>query len=180
MITAEQQKSAIKTAAEYLRKANIIITPQEEASIEITDFGLSEFETTGLSLLMYVNTARVCAKELMMTPGQTCPEHRHPDFEGRQGKEETFRCRYGLVYLYVEGDAESSPSTQSPCAPDGSYTAMREIILRPGEQYTLLPNTKHWFKSGTEGAVVSEFSTNSRDEYDVFSDKRISRFADII
>jgi D-lyxose ketol-isomerase len=48
-------------------------------------------------------------------------------------------------------------------------------VLRPGEQYTIFPNTLHWFQGGDEGAVVSEFSTTSRDESDVFSDARIDR-----
>jgi D-lyxose ketol-isomerase len=49
------------------------------------------------------------------------------------------------------------------------------VILKPGEQYTLAPNTKHWFQAGPEGAVVSEFSTRSTDENDIFSDPRIVR-----
>ena len=38
-----------------------------------------------------------------------------------------------------------------------------------------MPGTKHWFQSGPEGAVISEFSTKSTDETDVFTDKRIVR-----
>jgi D-lyxose ketol-isomerase len=49
------------------------------------------------------------------------------------------------------------------------------VILKPGEQYTLAPNTKHWFQAGPEGAVASEFSTRSTDENDIFSDPRIVR-----
>jgi len=50
-----------------------------------------------------------------------------------------------------------------------------EIELRPGEQHTIPPNTLHWFQAGDEGAVVSEFSTMSMDEIDVFTDGRIAR-----
>ena len=42
-------------------------------------------------------------------------------------------------------------------------------------QYTIMPNTLHWFCGGDEGAVVSEFSTTSTDETDVFTDKNIVR-----
>jgi D-lyxose ketol-isomerase len=52
-------------------------------------------------LLVYVNTDRYCAKELVLYPGQVCPEHRHPSFEGTPGKEETFRCRLGAVDLCI-------------------------------------------------------------------------------
>jgi D-lyxose ketol-isomerase len=48
-------------------------------------------------------------------------------------------------------------------------------VLRPGEQFTVPPNTRHWFQAGPDGAVVSEFSTQSRDDLDVFTDPEISR-----
>ena len=47
--------------------------------------------------------------------------------------------------------------------------------MNPGEQHTIAPDTLHWFQAGEEGAVVSEFSTHSSDEDDVFSDPRIQR-----
>jgi D-lyxose ketol-isomerase len=53
------------------------------------------------------------------------------------------------------------------------------VILKPGDQYTLPPNTLHWFQAGPEGAVVSEFSTRSRDDADIFSDARIQRAPEV-
>jgi D-lyxose ketol-isomerase len=50
-----------------------------------------------------------------------------------------------------------------------------EISLNPGEQYTIPPDTLHWFQAGDLGAIVSEFSSTSRDESDVFTDPRIRR-----
>ena len=35
--------------------------------------------------------------------------------------------------------------------------------------------TLHWFEAGDEGAIVSEFSTQSRDDADVFTDPRVVR-----
>jgi len=142
-------------AAAMLAAAGIVLTPAERESIEIVDFGLGRFEEIGLAVLVYVNTERVCAKELVLLPGQTCPEHRHPPVDGDPGKEETFRCRTGLVHLHVAGHDE--------------------ITLEPGDQFTIEPDTLHWFQAGPEGAVVSEFSTRSRDESDVFTDPRIVR-----
>jgi D-lyxose ketol-isomerase len=175
MISKEKKREIIEKSLEYFKKANIVLTDKEKESIETADFGLGEIEKTGLEILVYVNTDRVCAKELAMLPSQTCPEHRHPNIGGEPGKEETFRCRYGKVYLYVEGEETKNRKADPPDAPKGSYTVFHEIALSPGEQYTLYPDTKHWFKSGEEGAVVSEFSTKSRDESDIFTDKRIIR-----
>lgn len=164
--------TVIAQALDYYKKAGIVLTPQEEACIEVADFGLNDQEHTGLQLLTYVNTDRVCAKEMVLFPGQTCPEHYHPGVNGQPGKEETFRCRWGSVYLYLEGDPAPNPHGAPP---EGVYTVFREVALHPGEQYTLYPDTLHWFQAGEEGAVISEFSTHSTDENDVFSDSSIIR-----
>ena len=58
-------------------------------------------------------------------------------------------------------------------------TVWKEVVLRPGGQYTLPPNTKHWFQAGDKGCVVSEFSSTSIDETDVFTDPRVQRIPQI-
>jgi D-lyxose ketol-isomerase len=50
-----------------------------------------------------------------------------------------------------------------------------DIRLGPGDQHTIPPDMLHWFQAGPEGAVVSEFSSTSRDELDVFTDPAIRR-----
>jgi D-lyxose ketol-isomerase len=173
-------KSAIikqlqERSMEMLSRAGIVITPAELESMELADLGLGEFERTGLAIVVYVNTERYCAKELVMLPGQTCPEHRHPAVGGASGKMETFRCRWGKVWLYVEGEPCAAPAATPPPGSEPYYTVFHEIELNPGEQYTVPPDTLHWFQAGSEGAVVSEFSSTSRDENDVFTDPRIKR-----
>ncbi|MBE6689385.1 MAG: D-lyxose/D-mannose family sugar isomerase [Ruminococcaceae bacterium] len=159
------------SAKEYYKKAGIVIRKDEE--IEVADFGLDNSEKIGLQLCVYINTDRVCAKEMVLLPHQTCPEHKHVKTDGKEGKEETFRCRYGKVYLYVEGDGKKEDI--NAVLPDTPTTVYHEIILTSGEQYTIMPETLHWFQSGKEGAVISEFSTTSTDETDVFTDRKIKR-----
>ncbi|MBW3667888.1 MAG: D-lyxose/D-mannose family sugar isomerase [Actinobacteria bacterium] len=154
-----------------LDAAGVVLTPDEQRSLEVADCGLSQLDRIGVQILTYVNTERVCAKELVLFPHQTCPEHRHPPFGGAPGKEETFRCRAGTVYLYTEGP----PTPEPQCRPDGVFTVWHEIVLRPGDQHTIPPDTLHWFQAGPEGAVITEFSTQSRDDLDVFSDPAIRR-----
>jgi D-lyxose ketol-isomerase len=173
MLTQAEQDAARKRAAAVLADAGIALTEAETDGIEVADFGLSQLDQTGLEVVVYVNTPRVCAKELVMFPRQLCPEHRHPPFDGTPGKEETFRCRAGVVYLYTEGERAPQPAARPP--QDGVFTVWHEIVLRPGEQHTIAPDTLHWFQAGDEGAVVSEFSTESRDDLDVFTDPRIRR-----
>jgi D-lyxose ketol-isomerase len=175
MITRAQEHAARARAVEYLQRARVAITPQEAERIEVADLGLGELEVTGVQILVYVNTERVCAKELILFPRQTNPEHWHPPVDEDPGKEETFRCRWGTLYLYVEGEPTPAPKARPPRGREGTYTSWHEIVLQPGDQYTLPPNTKHWFQAGDEGAVVSEFSTRSRDELDQFTDPTLQR-----
>lgn len=175
MLTHAQAEQARRRATTMLRDNGIVLTPQEEATIEIADFGLDDLEHQGLELVTYVNNDRYCAKELVVFPRQTCPQHRHPAVNGRPGKQETFRCRHGLVYLYVDGEATPKPACSPPRGSEEAYTVRHEIRLEPGEQYTIPPDTWHWFQAGDEGAVVSEFSSTSTDEADVFLDQRIVR-----
>ena len=134
------------------------VTDAEREAIEVADFGLGQLPEIGLLLLVYVNTDRYCAKELVLFPHQTCPEHRHPPFDGTPGKEETFRVRRGSVRLRVGED---------------------ELELGPGDQYTIPPDTLHRFQAGPDGAVVSEFSSTSRDDLDVFTDPAITRTPEV-
>jgi D-lyxose ketol-isomerase len=154
VISQEEQRRARAYAAEQLGLAGIVVRDDELDRIEVADFGLGRLAEVGLQVLVYVNTERYCAKELVLLPGQLCPEHRHPPFDGTPGKEETFRCRSGSVELVVAGE---------------------RIALRPGDQVTIPPDTLHWFQAGEGGAVVTEFSSTSRDDLDVFTDPRIVR-----
>jgi D-lyxose ketol-isomerase len=154
MIAREEHDAAQHYAVEQLAAAGIVLSAAERAGIEVADFGLGRLRELGLLVHVYVNTDRYCAKELVLFPRQMCPEHRHPPFDGTPGKEETFRCRRGTVHLWI---------------------GERELVLEPGAQHTIPPDTLHWFQAGGEGAVISEFSSPSRDELDVFTDPRIVR-----
>ena len=154
MISREEERAAQAYAAEQLRAAGVALSDEEAGRIEVADFGLGRLSEVGLQLVVYVNSDRYCAKELVLSPNQLCPEHRHPPFEGTPGKEETFRCRRGSVDLVVAGEL---------------------VALRPGDQFTIPPDTLHSFQAGPEGAVVSEFSSPSRDDLDVFTDPGIVR-----
>lgn len=179
-ITQAERAQWQTKAKAYLDRAGLIITPQELADMEIADMGYADFENIGLAVVVYINTARVCAKELILLPNQTCPEHLHPPVGGEAGKEETFRCRYGEVYLYVSGEPTPNPKGRVPNGHEDVFTVWHEIVLKAGEQYTIYPETWHWFQAGPEGAVVSEFSTRSTDENDIFRDPRIKRIPDIV
>ena len=175
MVSVEKCNEIRKKVIGIFEKNKIALTDSEKENIEVADFGLGDVENIGLQIVTYINTDRVCAKELIMFPGQTCPEHRHPEVDGKLGKEETFRCRAGVVYLYVPGEPAAKPSCKAPAGMEKYCTVWHEIELKPGDQYTLMPDTLHWFQAGKDGAIVSEFSTKSTDESDIFTDPNIVR-----
>ncbi|MBQ7525723.1 MAG: D-lyxose/D-mannose family sugar isomerase [Abditibacteriota bacterium] len=177
MIKRSQVKQIQAKVAEKFAAAGIAITPEEAANIEVAEFGLGQVETIGLQLLVYVNNDRYCAKEMVLFPGQSCPEHIHPSVNGKPGKRETFRCRQGEVYLYINGEpTENIKAT----VPNEYFQVRHEIVLHPGEQATMEPGTLHWFQAGPEGAIVSEFSSTSSDETDIFTDPNIKRIPEIV
>lgn len=177
-----QYKEYQEKTYEVLSKAGIILTDKEKENIEVADFGLNNLKEIGLQLITYINTNKVCAKEMVLFPYQTCPQHKHisgVDNNNKQfeGKEETFRVRKGTCYLYVSG--EGNINSIKAKIPNTDVNVFKEIILHEGEQYTIYPNTWHWFQAGDECAIISEFSTTSRDEYDIFLDKNIVRIPNI-
>lgn len=181
MITKKEYEEAVKYTLKVLEEAGIKLTGKEKENVEVADLGLGMVEKVGIQIITYVNTEKCCAKEMVLRPFQTCPEHIHLDGVENgvpyEGKEETFRVRRGVCYLYVEG--EGRVENIHARLPETPVTVFHEIILNEGEQYTLPPKTRHWFQAGEEGAIISEFSTKSRDESDVFEDKRIVRIPQI-
>lgn len=179
-IKRSEVREAQQRTAEMFDTAHIVLTAEERENIEVASFGLANLQEQGLELVTYINTDRYCAKDLVLFPRQTCPEHLHPPVDGMEGKLETFRCRFGSVFLYVEGEATPNIEAVIPYGSEPYYTVFHEIKLSPGEQYTIPPGTKHWFQGGPEGAIVSEFSSTSRDEYDIFTDPSIVRVPVVI
>ena len=179
MITKKEWLKARDLEVEMLAKAQIALTQEELARFEIADFGLGRLYEIGLEINTYVNTDRVCAKEIILFPWQICPEHMHPTVDGQPGKEETFRCRWGEVHLYVPGEPGEQDDFKLPADRAAYFTVKHHIVLHPGEQFTLYPGTYHWFQGGPEGAIVSEFSTHSTDEFDIFTDPAITRAPEV-
>ena len=178
-ISKQTYQAARERAITLFERAGIAITDAEKDNIEVADFGLGRLDEVGVELVIYINTDRVCAKEVILFPQQICPEHRHPAQPGLEGKEETFRCRWGTVYLYTEGPATPQPQGKVPTDRAPYFTVWNEIVLQPGDQFTVTPNKLHWFQAGPEGAVLSEFSTPSTDEVDVFTDPEVKRIPEV-
>ena len=175
MISREDYIAAQKRAAELLAKTGITLNFTELKTIAVADFGLSDLEHTGGQILTLVDTPEIAVKLIAMFPGQVLPEHRHPPLGDYPGKAETLRCEWGTLLLNIEGSPCPVPEGHPPADRIHTYTVWHEILLNPGEQITLAPNTLHWFQGGSEGAVVWSFSSRAVDIEDVFTDNDIKR-----
>lgn len=155
-------------------KAGIFLTEEEKTQVWHWDFYTGS-EAVGLSCVTYFKTARCCARELALLPRRFTPEHKHPPVHGKPGREKTLRCRWGMVYLYVEGEKTEDMHSSIPEDMKANFTALKEIALEQGQQYTLPPDTLSWLQAGEQGCVLSEFSTEAMDSYDVYTDPAIMR-----
>jgi len=175
MITRAQCESARHRAVGLLRQAGVVAREDELERIEVVDLGLGELEQTGLQILTLVNTCEVGVKVLVLFPNQVFSQHRHPPLGDYAGKEETFRCQWGELYVYMPGEPTPAPKAHPPEHRKHTYTVWQEMILRPGGQVMSPPNTSHWFQAGPEGAVVWSFSSRATDVQDVFTDRDVRR-----
>ena len=179
MINRSDVRIAQAYSWELFRKAGVPVREDERDNIEIVDFDLNHFQTEGMHLLSLVATDRYVAKVLALSPRQTEPEHWHPPYGDDPGKQETVRVAFGTLYFYLPGEAELA-ADRIPEGKESVYTCRREIIMKPGDQLTMKPGEKHWFRAGSEGAVIYTFSSTARDILDGFSDPDIRRKTTII
>ena len=170
-------KKAQQRAADMFAKAGIVLTPQELDRIEMADFG-SRNSNARTGMVTYVNNDAIAPRNDAVSATNVSGD-KHPPVGDEPGKMETFRCRWGKVYAVCGGRPARPARPRVPAGSEAYYTVFHEIELNPGEQYTIPPDMLHWFQAGDEGAIVSEFSSTSRDEFDIFTDPRIMRIPQI-
>jgi D-lyxose ketol-isomerase len=178
MITKQEFVKAQQEAGDMMRKAGLVITQKEIEKMDVADFGLSDLRNEGAQILTFFCTERVAAKVIALFPNQTEPEHWHTSVGEDPGKEETLRIISGTVRIYVPGETDMKEGF-IPKGKELCYTVRHEIVMKPGDQLTLQPGTKHWFQAGCEGAVMNTFSSCARDTLDPFTDPEIVRVTKI-
>ena len=176
MIAEKEYREAQKKALQYFHKAGILITEKESANIEVADFGLGALSETGLELLVYVNTDRVCAKELWASFRTRRVRNIFiPRQETSREKEETFRCRWGKsLSLRPRRKNAASQSEDSERKEREVYRLARNRA-EPGRPIHFASGHAALVSIGCEGCVVFEFSTRRTHEADVFTDPDIQR-----
>ncbi len=180
MLRRREVLEAQRLALEFMERAGVVLSESERTKIEVSDFGLSDLGHQGAQILTFFNTDRLSAKVIVLFPWQILPEHWHPAVGRDIGKEEVMRVRWGEVYLYVPGPPTPKPRAKIPRGEEKHFTVWHEVVLRPGDQYIVPPQTTHWFQAGEEGAVIDDYSSTARDLLDGFTNPMVIRETKII
>jgi N-acetylneuraminate synthase len=138
------RKAALQQCLEQVHQWQV---PVPMDFILVLNFGLDEFEQTGLTEFWVANEteAGYCGKFLFLFDGQWCPEHHHAM------KHETFYIVRGEVRMIADG---------------------KETIMKPGDTFVMARGVKHKFQ-GVGPALILEVSQPSVRGDNFFTDKRI-------
>jgi len=185
MIQASTIIDAWARAAQFLSRIQRSIP--KGAGLDITGFGLDDFNRWGLVALVLVNCKEYCSKWLVLATNQFIPNHCHPK------KKETISCEEGVLEIILYGTDDGSGEFDQrqltadvevnnraisvDCSlPDGST-----MLLPAGTSITLPPGVWHEFGAIGGNALAVEVSTSNNDKDDnTFQNKEIGRFATTI
>ncbi len=159
--------------ARSIEEAGIHLSASELERMAVVDFGLGDLRREGVEYVDILLSDRLRTTVLVLLPNQTLPQHYHPAYEDCPGKEETVRCVRGEIRVYVPG----RDTVERGGVVEGKerwYTARHEIVLRPGDSYTIAPAVPHWFQAGPEGAVTYGFYSRVDESRNVFADPAVS------
>lgn len=128
----------------------------------ISDYGLGEFTKVGLAAILAIDDleGQYLGQDLFLLPNQMLPEHYHLKTEKAPPKLEAWLVRYGLSYVYGEGDKSEPLHAAIPESQKPWVSVYHEVALKPG-QVTKLNRREahHWQFAGPEGAIITEYGS---------------------
>jgi D-lyxose ketol-isomerase len=167
-----------KSALECFRRNCWALPPHPRW--DITDFGIGDFNRTGLTLVNLCTEPQYCEKLMYMRQGQTAPCHTHAR------KTEDIICRTGILMLRLwpaRPDGPAAAGASFSVRVDGTATALTsggDLILQAGSRVTLTPGVWHEFFPASPECIIGEVSTANDDLHDnFFLNPDIGRFPGI-
>jgi len=168
---------SIKYAKEVFEKHHWMLPPNPKW--DVTDFGLGDFNSSGLILINLAEEKEYCEKLMFAYPNQVTPLHTH------KKKKEDIIVRWGALKLELwngvpddgkrDENFEVQISGQKQILRNGS-----EIIISAGERITLTPGIYHAFWPISEECIIGEVSTANDDLNDnFFINLNIGRFVEM-
>lgn len=142
---------------------DVPFTPFMEENTWFTDFGLGDFENTGMGGIFWVNdsTNGYFAHAIYLLPGQMIPEHKHVK-TSFPAKMESWMVEKGWCYNFSEvGEPTEGAEDIIPASQKATTVSKHYVVQKPGEIVHLSaagPETWHCLVAGPEGAIVSEWA----------------------
>ena len=152
IVNSRQKISEIRDKVRNLVfKANIIVP--EISRLEISHhYGLKNFYKFGLCMITIINQS-YCKKYLFMFQNQEHPAQFH------KIKQETFLILYGKIHMKIK-----------------YKNKVQNIIMKPGEVFTIKKGMIHQFKTlSKEGAVIEEISSKHIKTDSYYIDNNITK-----
>lgn len=170
-MTAADTEQVEREVRELVENSGFEISEEEWKGMILNDFGMGDFRIEGAAIIDILRSNFVRTTILVLLPGQTLPEHKHPITADSPGKEETLRVLFGSVITFQPGeDTTAAPAYSIPVGKETYYTSRRAVVLGKGDQQTLPPDEFHWFQAGPDGVVTIEFQNRIDETQNIFSD----------
>jgi len=149
-------------------------------TLKISDFGLSDFSHVGMASITWINknypTGGYQGREIFLLPGQMMAEYKTIQTENSLPKQSSWLVRHGSIYSFsVESTLGFFPDgIQIPESQRQVTKANNCKVINQGG-YDTLKNESGWhfIMGGSEGAIVTEFSTFSNPESLRFSNPKV-------
>lgn len=152
---------AIQAYKELLAHYGVPFTETLEANFWVAEFGLGDFENTGMGGVFWVNDGehKYFGHEIYLLPGQMIPEHKHVPTEGFPAKFESWMVRNGSAYNFSEV-GEATPNAPTIPASQAPTTVSKNFVLQEvGPVINLKEEgTFHFLMAGDEGAIITEYA----------------------
>ena len=151
-----------------------------EPKWDVTDFGLSDFNSYGLVLVNLAEEAEYCEKLMYAKKGMTTPCHAH------KMKKEDIIVRNGrlAIQIWKGKPGEDKKGDPFKIKINGLFSKVYSgdiLKLSSGERVTLVPGIYHEFYPLSDECIIGEVSTANDDLHDnFFINEDIGRFSDII
>ena len=160
--------AAVREAAAAFERHGWALPPHPRW--DVTDFGLGDFDRSGLVLVNLAEQPEYCEKIMFARKDQVTPPHHH------RAKKEDIICRWGRLAVQVHAEA---PVRLLVNGEERRVPVDRPLILCAGERITLTPGADHSFWADSEYAVIGEVSTANDDVHDnYFADPEVGRFSE--
>jgi len=144
---------------------------------DVTDFGLGDFNSSGLILINLAEEKEYCEKLMFAYINQVTPLHTH------KKKKEDIIVRWGALRLELwNGEPDESKRYQTfEVQVSGELKTIQngsELEIKAGERITLTPGIYHAFWPVSEDCIIGEVSTANNDHNDnFFVNPDIGRFS---